>query len=129
MSTNFVRKLGLPLVPIKACYVKLLNNESSVNNHCMLKVLVDIEGVNIVADFKVWSGVWYDTISGMTWLCQVDTYIACEEDAVYEKLSDGISFFIRGKRSLLKVLMFSHSQMKSSIKKCEEISFVYVIEL
>ena len=99
MSTNFVRKLGLPLVPIKMCYAKLLNNESSAINHRKLKVLVDIEGVNIVADFKVWSGARNNTISGMTWLCQVDTYIACEEDAVYEKLLDGISFFIRGNRS------------------------------
>lgn len=53
----------------------------------MLKVLVDIQGINIVADFEVWSGAPYNIILGMAWLCQVDAHITCKEGAVHENLS------------------------------------------
>lgn len=129
MSADFAKKLRLPLVPVKACSVLLPNNESSAINHRVLEVPVDIQGVNTCADFEVWSGARYDVILGMAWLCQVDAHIVCKEGAVHGKLSDGKSFSIRGKRSLPKIPVLSHLQMKRSIRKCQEIFLVHVMEL
>lgn len=79
MMVEFARNLGLPLVPVKAYFVLLLNNESSATNHHMLKVLVDIKVVNIVANFEVWSGAQYNINLGAVWLCQVHAHITCKK--------------------------------------------------
>ena len=53
MSTSFAHKIGLPLILIKPCLVWLPNNQSSSITHRMLKVPVNIQGVDIKVDFEV----------------------------------------------------------------------------
>ena len=85
-SANFMMKLGFLQVLVKARFV-LLNNKSSAINYRMLKVSVDIQGFNIVANFEVWKGMQYNIILEMAWLCQVNAHIACK-GVVHGKLLD-----------------------------------------
>lgn len=111
ISTNFATKLRFPLVPGKTCFVQLPNNESSVINHQMLKVLIDIQVI-----MRFWSGARYNVILRMTWLYWVDAHIACKEGAVCGTFSEGKPFYIKGKRLLPKIPMFSHFQIMRSIR-------------
>jgi hypothetical protein len=107
MSVSFAQKIGLPLIPIKPCSVWLPNNEPSFITHRVLRVPVNIQGVNTEADFEVWDGVRYEVILGMAWLKEVDAWIACR-GAVHGKLQNGKSFSIKGKRSLPSIPTLSH---------------------
>ena len=108
MSTSFIHKIGLPLIPIKPCSICLPHNQSSSITHRMLKVLE--------VDFEVWNGARYEVILDMAWLKQVDAWIACKEEAVHGKLHNGKSFCIGGKRSLPNTPTISHLQMKDVVK-------------
>jgi hypothetical protein len=126
ISTNFAKKLGLPLVPTKRCLVLLPNNQSSSIDHRLINVPVSIQGVHTTADFEVWNGAMYDVILGMAWLREVDAWIACKEGAFHGKLQNGKAFCIKGKRSLPNIPLFSYLQMKRSIKKSNEVFLVYL---
>ncbi|MBE3102723.1 MAG: hypothetical protein IMZ40_00590, partial [Bacilli bacterium] len=129
ISTSFAHKIGLPLVPIKPCSVLLPNNQTSSITHRMLKVPVNIQGVDTEVDFEVWNGARYEVILGMAWLKQVDAWIACKEGAVHGKIHNGESFTIRGKRSSPRVPMLSHLQMKRCIRKNHEVFLIHVSEV
>ena len=80
--------------------VWLPNNQPSFITLRVLRASVNIQGVNTEADFEVWDGARYEVILGMTWLKEVDAWIACQEGEVHGKLLNGKFFSIRGKRSL-----------------------------
>ena len=100
MSVSFAHKIGLPLNLVKPCSVWLPNNQPSFITLRVLRASVNIQGVNTEADFEVWDGARYEVILGMTWLKEVDAWIACQEGEVHGKLLNGKFFSIRGKRSL-----------------------------
>jgi hypothetical protein len=52
--------------------------------------------------------------------------LLCKEGAVHGKLQSGKTFCIKGKRSLPNIPLFSHLQMKRSIKKNNEVFLVYL---
>jgi hypothetical protein len=60
-------------------------NDSSTINHCILKVLVNIQGIHTSSDFEVWNGGQYNIILGMVWMSQVDTHIVCKNGALCGK--------------------------------------------
>jgi adenylyl- and sulfurtransferase ThiI len=60
-----------------------------------------------MADFEVWNEAMYDVILVITWLEQVDAWIACKVGAVYGKLQNDKTFCIKCKRSLPNAPMFS----------------------
>ena len=66
--------------------VWLPNNQSSSITHRMLKVHVNIQGVDTKVDFKVWNEARYEVILNMVWLKHVDAWIACKEGTIHEKL-------------------------------------------
>lgn len=59
----------------------------------------------------------------------MDAWIACKEGAVHGKLKDGKPFIIKGKRSLPNVPLFSHLQMKRSIRKNHEVYLIHMNEV
>ena len=95
MSVSIAQKIELPLIPIKSCSVWLPNNQSSFITHCVLRIAVKIQGVNIEANFEVWDGTRYEVKLGMAWFKQVDAWIACKEGTVHGKLQNGNFFSIR----------------------------------
>jgi hypothetical protein len=95
ISTDFAKKLGLPIMRTKSCLLLLPNNESTFIDRHLVNVPISIQGVDTLADFEVWNGARYDVILGMTWLKQVDAWIACKERAVYGTLEDGEEFSIK----------------------------------
>ena len=95
----------------------------------MLKVPVNIQGMDTLVDFEVWNGVRYEVILGMEWLNQVDAWIAYKEGVVHGQLQNGRSFSIRGKRSLPSIPMFSHLQMKRCVRKDHQVFLIYLSEV
>lgn len=90
---------------------------------------ISIQGVYTSTNFAVWSGVEYDIILGMAWLCQ-DAHIACKNCAIHDKISNGTSFFIKGTHSLPEGSMLSHLHIYiRPIGICQQILLVHVIEL
>jgi hypothetical protein len=67
----------------------------------------NIQGMHTMADFEVWNEARYDVILGITWLEQVDAWIACKEGAVYGKLQNDKIFCIKCKRFLPNAPMLS----------------------
>ena len=53
----------------------------------MLKVYVNIQGVDTKVDIEVWNEARYEVILDMAWLKQMDAWIACKEGAIHGKLS------------------------------------------
>ena len=129
ISASFDHKIGHPLIPIKPCSIWFSNNQSSSITHCMLKVLVNIQGVDTLMDFEVWNGARYEVILGMGWLNQVDAWIACKEGVVHGKLQNERSFSIRGKRSLPSIPMLSYLQMKRCVRKDHQIFLIHLSEV
>ena len=129
ISASFAHKIEHPLIPIKPCSVWFPNNQSSSITHRMLKVLVNIQGVDTLVDFEVWNEARYEMILGMGWLNQVDAWIACKEEVVHGKLQNGRSFSIRGKRSLPSIPMLSHLQMKRSVRKDHQVFLIHLSEV
>ena len=95
----------------------------------MLRVPVNIRGVNTEADFNVWDKAQYELILGMAWLKEVDAWIACREGEVHGKLQNGIFFSIRGKRSLPSTPTISHLQMKRCGRKIHQVFFIHINEV
>ena len=62
MLVSFAQKIGFPLIPIKPYSVWLPNNQPSFITHRVLKVHVNIQGVNTEADFKVCDGARIEVI-------------------------------------------------------------------
>ena len=129
ISASFSHKIGHPLIPIKPYSVWFPNNQSSSITHRMLKIPVNIQGVDTLVDFKVWNGARYEVILGMGWLNQVDAWISCKEGVVHRKLQNGRFFSIRGKRSLPSIPMFSHLQMKRYVRKDHQVFLIHLSEV
>ena len=129
MSVLFAHKIGLLLIPIKSCSVWLLNNQPSFITHRVLKVHVNMQGVNTEADFEVWDGTRYEVILGMAWLKEVNVWIACREGEVHEKLQNGKFFSIRGKIFLPNTLTLSHPQIKRYGKKGHQVFLIHISEV
>jgi len=72
ISTNFGKKLGLPLIPVAPCSIMLPNDDTNSIDYYILNAPVSIQGVETKVDFEVWNGAHYDVILGMAWLRQVD---------------------------------------------------------
>jgi hypothetical protein len=121
MLVWFAHKIGFSLIPIKPCSVWLPNNQPSFIMHRMLRVPVNIQGVNTEAYFEVWDGARYEVILGMAWFEEVDAWIACKGGEVHDKLQNGKSFSVRGKRSLPSTHMLSHQQMKKCGRKGHQV--------
>lgn len=67
------------LILIKLCLIWLPNKQPIFIIQRMLKVHVNIQGVNT----EVWVGARYEVILEMVWLKHVDAWIACKEITLY----------------------------------------------
>ena len=121
MSSKFASKLGLPVTKTEPCKVFLPNGESNPIDCRLLDVPVILQGTQTIANFEVWTGSQYDVILGMTWLNDVDAWIACKHGEVHGKLPNGKPFTIKGTRALPKIPLLSATQMKRCLRKKQEV--------
>ena len=79
------------------------------------------QGTKIIANFEVWTGSQYDVILGMSWLNDVDAWIACKHGEVHDKLFDDKPFTIKTTRVLSKIPLLFATQLKRCSRKKQEV--------
>ena len=112
MSSKFASKLRFPVSKTELCKVFLPNGESNLIDCRLLGVPIILQGTQIIGNFEIWTGSQYDIILGMSWLNDVDVWIACKHGEVHGKLSNGKPFTIKGTRVLPEIPLFSAALMK-----------------
>ena len=111
MSSKFASKLEFPITKTEPCKIFLPNGESNPIDCRLLDVPLILQGTQTIANFEVWTGNQYDVILGMSWLNDVDAWIACKHREVYGKLSNSKPFTIKGTRALPKIPLLSATQI------------------